>query len=153
MRNLNKKSYEHDNTTTIQHRHAAQRAAHHTPRGTVASGVLRLRRKRWHTRRTARGRGHGTLLRTHDVQRHGQTTSAANPELPGARGRRPQCVHGEGGHSLPRRHITRPHGTRRRPADRHRVSQHIPTGRDRQRGGGDMRRDRELQRLAIGAGI
>ena len=43
------------------------------------------------------------------------------------------------------------HQPRRRPAHRHSVPLHLPAGGDRQGGGGDCRRDRELQRLALRA--
>ena len=71
----------------------------------------------------------------------------AHTELPRERGRRPQRLHRKGRHGVSRSRTARPHNASRRPAHRHSVPQHLSSERDRQGGGGDMRGDRELQRL------
>ena len=133
------------------HRNAPLRDAHRLRALGHRRGLLRHSRRRGHAGRTPRRKRAGALLRTPDLQGNAPPTLVAHPEPHGDRGRRPECLHGQGGNHLLHR---LPEGTlrpRHRPAGRHRTVQHLPAGGDEQGGGSGHRRNRELQRLAGGA--
>ena len=110
-------------------------------------GLLRYR-YRCRRQRRAAGRGRTCpLLRARHLQRHLATTGVAHTELPGERRRRPERVHQQIRHRLSRRRAARACPQSNRPAHRHRVPLRLSRQRNRPREGGDMRRDRKLQRL------
>ena len=128
--------------------YTGQRTARHPAARHLAGGVLRLRHRSRLAPRGAGPGGTGPLLRAPDIQGYPPAQCPADTQQPGAGGRRPERLHQQGAHRLLRQRDGRPHVAGHRPAHRHRLRQHLPAGGDRQGGGGGVRRDRELQRLA-----
>ena len=116
-------------------------------------GLLRNKHRCWHSWRRKRGRRHGALLRTHDVQRHREKAGMAYHQQNGECGRWPQCLYKQrrdcgvlSFHERAFRKSSRTHLW-------HCVSQHIPPAWDRQGMWGYYWWDRKLQRQSCRTNI